>query len=451
MKKIWYILLSILLFASVCYAQSIIVDSVVTGDIDKLVRWTLTDANSVEHKGTCRITLTDDPNVYVLSKLAGWVSEIEAIKADADDPHWIDIYPLIGLESSIGKGSHGQILISDANALCGYNWTAPPSGSGTPADTVTAETSFGASSNAGAATTYSRGDHTHGTPVNPVTGHEATYNHSLLHSNTNDPSADQKAALAGTSGAPSATNKYVTNDDARNTNARTPTAHDQAATTITSGTLDGDRLPALSSSKRGGVPATGTPSGKYLRDDDTWQTVSGGSPPAGVLDDIQISVLQSDGTLNAASGVQTWCGTNKTGQDVFTVTANTTYLVRGQYKINTGATTHTTAMAWALSGATVASVEYNVLLWAAAANTITTTQSTVQVSGVASKVLNATGTAVYTIIQFEGIFVTTNGGTITPQINFSANPTGTNLMKRGSWVSFSKIGADTVTLTGGWS
>jgi len=118
---------------------------------------------------------------------------------------------------------------------------AQPQGGGTPADTVTGETSFGASSNAGAATTYSRGDHTHGTPADPVPAHEVAYSHALLHSNaldhsnsldhanTNDPGADEKAALAGTSGVPSATNKYVTDSDARNTNARAPTAHDNAA------------------------------------------------------------------------------------------------------------------------------------------------------------------------------------------------------------------------------
>jgi hypothetical protein len=55
-----------------------------------------------------------------------------------------------------------------------------------------------------------------------------------------------------------------------------PQAHNQAATTITSGTLDGDRLPALSSTKRGGVPATGTPSGKVLSDGDTWITPGAG-------------------------------------------------------------------------------------------------------------------------------------------------------------------------------
>jgi hypothetical protein len=39
------------------------------------------------------------------------------------------------------------------------------------------------------------------------------------------PTTDQKAALPGTSGTPSATNKYVTNDDSRNTDTRTPKEH----------------------------------------------------------------------------------------------------------------------------------------------------------------------------------------------------------------------------------
>jgi hypothetical protein len=54
------------------------------------------------------------------------------------------------------------------------------------------------------------------------------------HSNANDPSAGEKAALAGTSGAPGAGNKYVTDADARNADARAPTAHSH---------VDGD-LPA---------------------------------------------------------------------------------------------------------------------------------------------------------------------------------------------------------------
>lgn len=39
------------------------------------------------------------------------------------------------------------------------------------------------------------------------------------------PTRSQKAALAGTSGTPSAANRFVTNTDARNSDAREPTAH----------------------------------------------------------------------------------------------------------------------------------------------------------------------------------------------------------------------------------
>ena len=56
-----------------------------------------------------------------------------------------------------------------------------------------------------------------------------------------------------------------------------PTTHAHAGEDVTSGTLDGDRLPALSETKKGGVPATGTPSGKYLKDDGTWATPAGGA------------------------------------------------------------------------------------------------------------------------------------------------------------------------------
>lgn len=61
------------------------------------------------------------------------------------------------------------------------DWTwaeAGGTGGGTPSDTVTTETSHGQTQSAGSSSLYSRGDHTHGTPTNPVTGHESTYNHS---------------------------------------------------------------------------------------------------------------------------------------------------------------------------------------------------------------------------------------------------------------------------------
>jgi phage-related tail fiber protein len=47
------------------------------------------------------------------------------------------------------------------------------------------------------------------------------------------PTAAEKAALAGTNGAPGAGNRYVTDSDPRNTNARTPTSHSHAPADIT--------------------------------------------------------------------------------------------------------------------------------------------------------------------------------------------------------------------------
>jgi hypothetical protein len=49
----------------------------------------------------------------------------------------------------------------------------------------------------------------------------------------NVPSTGQKAALAGTSGTPSGTNKYVTNDDTRNSNNRNPNAHMHVGADVT--------------------------------------------------------------------------------------------------------------------------------------------------------------------------------------------------------------------------
>ena len=50
-----------------------------------------------------------------------------------------------------------------------------------------------------------------------------------------------------------------------------PSTH--AGEDITTGTIDGDRLPSISTTKKGAVPLTGTPSGKYLKDDGNWTTI----------------------------------------------------------------------------------------------------------------------------------------------------------------------------------
>lgn len=53
-----------------------------------------------------------------------------------------------------------------------------------------------------------------------------------------------------------------------------PAVPEHSADLITSGTLDGSRLPGISTTKRSGVPAAPTPTGKFLKDDGTWDNVS---------------------------------------------------------------------------------------------------------------------------------------------------------------------------------
>jgi hypothetical protein len=140
-----------------------------------------------------------------------------------------------------------------------------------------------------------------------------------VHSNANDPALGEKSALAGTSGTPGSENKYVTDGDTRNTNARTPSSHSHPESEITSlvtdlgnkevtanknavsgycgldagQKIDGDRLPGLSATKRGGVKDTGAPSGKFLKDDDTWAI-----PTAGGQITPDVSYFRKYGTTN---------------------------------------------------------------------------------------------------------------------------------------------------------
>jgi hypothetical protein len=149
-------------------------------------------------------------------------------------------------------------------------------------------------------------------------------------------STDTKAALAGTSGTPQAANPYVTDADARNSNARPPTSHghvesdttglvaDLAARVLsTDSRLSDARTPtahAISHKATGGdvlagivggyapldsgllVPVpnlgTGTPTGsKFLRDDRVWAVPAGGGGGS-------LTIEELDGTPSVAAATK---------------------------------------------------------------------------------------------------------------------------------------------------
>jgi hypothetical protein len=139
-----------------------------------------------------------------------------------------------------------------------------------------------------------------------LTGLLATAQTPVAHASTHEqgagdavsslPTSDQKAALAGTSGTPSVTNKYVTDADSRNTNSRAPSAHH---TTHESGGADvlavmtGD---AGTGGNVGYVPAPGAgdaAAGKYLKADGTFAV-----PPV-----TGITVLTGDVTATGPGSV----------------------------------------------------------------------------------------------------------------------------------------------------
>jgi hypothetical protein len=73
-----------------------------------------------------------------------------------------------GIAVSATDPTTGQVLKFNGTA-----WAPDTDAGGTPASTVVTETAFGQASAVGVGTLYARNDHTHGTPANPVTAHEA--------------------------------------------------------------------------------------------------------------------------------------------------------------------------------------------------------------------------------------------------------------------------------------
>jgi hypothetical protein len=132
--------------------------------------------------------------------------------------------------------------------------------------------------------------------------------------------------------------------------------------------------------------------------------------------------------------------------DVFTLEASTSYMFEGQYYITKSGTTCTTGMAFALSGATITSMKYVAQAQNVAVNTTGATVASTWVNQVAATVVNATATT-DVVINFKGIIRMNAGGTVTPQIIFSAAPTSP-VMVADSFIKFTKIGTSTENTVG---
>jgi len=158
----------------------------------------------------------------------------------------------------------------------------------------------------------------------------------------------------------------------------------------------------------------------------------------------QFSIVPAaDFALATTSGVQSAFPT--TG-DVWTLDAATAYFFEGVYYITHTTTTCTVALAFA-TGGSVTSIGYKVeSVIEAAANGAPVAPVMTHVDQIATTVVTATSTDGW-MIAFKGIIRMNAGGTITPQINFSANTT-VPVMKVNSWIQFEPFGTNTIAILG---
>ena len=134
--------------------------------------------------------------------------------------------------------------------------------------------------------------------------------------------------------------------------------------------------------------------------------------------------------------------------DTFTLQAATTYFFEGLYHLTgMGATTRTTATLFG-GTATLTSIAYRALIHTGAANALGTTQSTKTCVTATANVLNATVTTAAEAIEVRGIVRVNAGGTFIPQIQHSADPTGTILAQTNCYFRIYPVATNVTAFVG---
>lgn len=153
---------------------------------------------------------------------------------------------------------------------------------------------------------------------------------------------------------------------------------------------------------------------------------------------------------NPLSNVNTAQDLFPSGQNSMDVEADTLYEIEGLYDIRTGTTSHSTGIGFA-GTATINFLKIQVRAYKGGADaTVTATNGSTK-----STLTNATQTpanaTANTGVWFTGLISINAGGTLIPQITFSAAPGGTNDARAGSYVKLRKLGKGNITVIGDWN
>ena len=134
--------------------------------------------------------------------------------------------------------------------------------------------------------------------------------------------------------------------------------------------------------------------------------------------------------------------------DTITLAAATSYIFEGQYLLTTGATSHIKSISFVLTTATMTACN-----WSAVTGNLTNLNT--GISGAFTAIFNsATGgnvtpssPAVNSVITFRGIMRVNVGGTMVPNIKFSAAP-GSASVLLGSYFKIYPVGSNTISSVG---
>lgn len=186
-----------------------------------------------------------------------------------------------------------------------------------------------------------------------------------------------------------------------------------------------------------------------LRSSNDWKLLPGMTINGGVPVSAQGLFAASAVTLTNGTSAQ---AIFSSAADSLAVEAKTTYYVNGLIRFTTGATSHTTSLTLTglASSATFTTVALVVSAIGGDGSTLADLDSKVMEVGTAT-VVTAAGTGVRTILKIEGIIIVNAAGNISPQVTFSADPTGALTTDAGSFFFVSKIGKSTAVGTGLYS
>jgi hypothetical protein len=170
---------------------------------------------------------------------------------------------------------------------------------------------------------------------------------------------------------------------------------------------------------------------------------------ASVLTAEQWCIQTATQTATSGSGAQTWFPSNAVS--TVAVAASTSYQFEGLLNLANGTTSHTTALLFNLVTATLTSIKYLAMFTPIAENTAGATPQVAVINQATSTVFTAASTVAAANIYIRGLMRVNAGGTIAPQFQWSANPTGTNQVLLNTFFRIWPIGTNTGASQGLWT